>query len=169
MEVSINKNNCIKIKTNKAIVIIDPQTTGEDEDIILYVAGESRKKYLKSSKLDTLIIQGPGEYEKNEVSITGKDIKGEIMYEVSTDSVKLLVIPSTLIDEMEDESGFAGVLIQVISPVKDTIFSHTTGSLVMLYGEQDKILLKEESIKKTSKVNLKKKEEFEGTAVVLVS
>lgn len=164
MEITLQKNNTIRIKTKNAIISLDKIL--QDSDIVIRTFYESlnTQDFITSSPL---LIQGPGEYEIKGVSVTGRESNSHTIYEVNADSMKLLILPSTSIDTLEDDDEYTGIIIYMVSDIKDTIFSHTSTSAVILFGQTSWIHLPAENLKKSSKVNLKKKEEFEGAAVLL--
>lgn len=167
MEITLQKNNTVRIKTKNAVISLDKKL--QDSDIVIRTFYEPLNPQDIEVLPSQVTIQGPGEYEVKGVNINGEKNNNHTIYEMLADSMKLLILPSQSLDTLQEDDEYTGLLVYITNDINDTIFSHASSSAVMLYGDASKIHLSDENLKRASKVNLKKKEEFEGAAVLLSS
>lgn len=165
MEISLLKDTSIKIKSKTCAVIVDPVSKTDGDVVILTNPADSLidAEKVESSKIT---IDGAGEYEIGGMSITIID-KGELLYSFYADSMKVLLLSESMLSKLKEEDEYNAIIVKVNEEVKDTVFSNLPSDLFIFYGDLEKVQLKEENIKKVSKVNLKKKEEYEGSIILL--
>ena len=126
MDIEYYGANCVSIK-NKAInIVVDPTSnasikkTSSTETIILSTMGE-----LINLQQDEFVIDMPGEYEHNNVSVKGipvhrhTDESGQngTMYRISLDGVRIAVIGHTDAPIEDDDLEELGIIDVVIIPV----------------------------------------------------
>lgn len=163
MEVHSISENSIRIKTKNLTIVTDPEKTIE-ADVYLYTHPTST--YPDGSE-DLLSIEGPGDYETRGVSIRGVATKNGLYYIIHDDGKILLAATSTVpgLDEAEEE--YDAVVLKVVDNIDEKIMGTFSGSAVLLYGETSLVSLGNATSQKQPKVNLKKKEEFVGTPILL--
>lgn len=166
MEISLIKENSIKIKTKKTTVVVDPVSKIEAQIVIQM----DKTLEIDLSKIEgsKLLIQGPGEYEVSGTSVKVKSVKGELVYSIEADFMKVLLFQSSALEKIkEDEEEYSAVIIKVDDKVDDNVLS--VSKEVILYGDLSRVELPDSSKVKTTKVNLKKQEELIGKVIMLAS
>jgi len=165
MEISLLKKGSIKIKSKNALLTVDPVEKNE-ADIYFNMAPSP----LAPNTYDpSLLIQGPGEYEVKGVSVHGKGIEKEVIYTILADSMKVMLLSSNAVNQVKDADEVAAIIIKVESEIKDSILSLSSTSLLIFYGDTDLVKLSDDKVTKSTKVNLKKREELAGSAIILSS
>ena len=88
------------------------------------------------------------------------------MYSIDTGEGRILVVLSTSISKLTDVDDYDAVIVTAVSEVAESTLAALSSQLVVVYGEDTFI---PETIKanKTSKINLKKKEELTSNVVYL--
>jgi len=153
MEIQYYGANCIKVITKKATVVIDDNIKalgGSDvakpTDIQLLtsrIADDPRK--------GTLIIDGPGEYEASNVSISGiaarahvdeTDMKNATIYKIVADNVRVAIIGHVYPDLTESQLESIGIVDVLIVPVGGHGFTlDTVGALKVIKQIEPKIII----------------------------
>jgi hypothetical protein len=165
MEISFLKKGSIKIKSKNANLVVDPQAAVE-ADIIFNTSGSP---LAPNAYGEALLIQGAGEYEVKGVSIFGKGNKNGTMYSILADGMKVILVSSKAIDLVKDTEDVTAIIIKVESEVEDAVLSLSSTSLLVFYDQVELIKLSPEKVMKNTKVNLKKKDEFTGSSVILTN
>ena len=164
MELTKHGDNSIKIKLKKLTIVTDPEKKTEAEAAIVTVGVPPKTLYEEYP----LVIEGPGEYEKNGVYIKGEKVGDGVTYEI-IDGAKIHLAPSSSLEKFKEEDDIDVLIVKTMSVVDESIFSSFSSSIVVLYGPSEHITIKSESIKKLNKVNLKNKDELIGSVIVLES
>lgn len=164
MEVAIVKDNSLKIKGEKTVIVTDPISKIEAQVVILTDSGNYELDKVEGTRL---VISGQGEYEVGGISIVGKDVKGDIVYTLSDSYNNVLIVPSSLVSKIQEENEYSCVLIKVVDEIKEDAFSVFNSKCFVIYGNIDLAKLKSEDIEKTSKINLRKTGEISGKIFIL--
>ena len=159
MEISLVKNNSIKIKSGKTVIATDPFSKVEAQGIILT---DNSLYELDKVEGNRVVISGPGEYEVGGISIVCKNIKGENVYNIVSDTSNILFLPSTAVPKIQEDNEYDCVVIKVVDKIIEDAFSVFNAKCYILYGGLDLVNLKSENIVKGNKVNLRKTEEITG-------
>lgn len=165
MEISIVKKTSLKIKSKNAVILTDPVDKTE-ADVILNMS----HSILSQSSFDTLLlVQGPGEYEVKGVSIHGKGQSGSTVYTILADGMKVVILSSKDLDSIKDTEDVTAIIVKVEDKIEDAILSLSSSSLLIFYDKVDLVNLSADKVAKNSKVNLKKRDELTGSALILTS
>lgn len=164
MEVSSVKDGSLKIKSKDLVISIDPTEVTEGR-VVLYMSTLDQDS--KPFTVDPLVIQGPGEYEIHGVSVTGRYVKGETAYSISDGTTTMLLLSSSSISGLKEEDEYSAIILKVNEEVTDTIFSTFASSVLLFFGDLGKINISSDNRKEMNKVNLKKREELTGSAILL--
>ncbi|MBI5044524.1 MAG: hypothetical protein HZC02_01230 [Candidatus Levybacteria bacterium] len=89
MEIASFGTNSIRIKGKNASIIINPQDKGTISNAVILI-GNPQKSSLKIPT-DTVIIDGPGEYEAGGIKMTGVKAESQTVYTVTVDGVEILL------------------------------------------------------------------------------
>ncbi|MCL2280966.1 MBL fold metallo-hydrolase [Candidatus Saccharibacteria bacterium] len=127
MEVEYRGANCVVIKNKKVLIVVDPTDNVsvkemKNSDAVVLM---TQKKFLPNEHNEqNFIIEMPGEYERNDVSIRGIPVRTHIgadeqaknatMYSIEIDGVRIAVIGHTtapLDDESLEDLGMIDVVI----------------------------------------------------------
>lgn len=163
MEITKLHESTIRIKGKNASVVIDPLVKCEAEVVIATQPVEN----LSLDKVSNmrLIISGPGEYEVGGISITGKDTKTGMMYQIHEQS-KIIFVTSQEIASVPDDEEYDCLIVKVISEFKDDSLGPINAKCVILYGDVALATIKSENQEKISKVNIKKTAEISGKTFI---
>lgn len=165
MEVSFLKDSSIKIKTKNATIVTNPVIKVQAEVVIL----TSSVSVFDKEKVEgvKVVISGPGEYEVGGVAITGRDMKGETVYTVSTDSMTVLLLPSSALSKIKEEDEYAAMIIEANADVKDSDFTSFPSNFFIFYGNEAHLPQGIDKPSKVGKINLRKKEDLGGSIFYL--
>jgi len=164
MEISKVSNSSIKIKGKNASVVIDPSGKVDAEVVI----ASSLKDTLAIDKVEgkRLVISGPGEYEVGGISITGKDTKGGVSYQL-LEQVKVLFAPSSALSYVPDDEDFDALVIKLTGEVSKDAFAPINAKCVVLLGDISLTHMKADEVESASKINLKKTAEISGKTFLI--
>lgn len=159
MEISLVNSSSVKIKGKNASLIIDP-TAKQDADIII---ATKSLDVLGIDKIEgvRLVIAGPGEYEAGGISITGKNTKGNILYNI-IDSSKIMFTTSNGVTSVPDDEEYDCLLIEVMGELKEDAFASINAKCVVLFGDLVNVVVNQDKKETASKVNIKKTAEITG-------
>ncbi|MCL4354379.1 hypothetical protein M1349_02800 [Patescibacteria group bacterium] len=164
MDISLTKDNSLKIKGKKTAIVTDPVSKTEADIVI--ITDSSASYDLDKVEGKRLVIEGPGEYEVGGVSIVAKNIKGDLVFYI-TDFSRILLLPASAVSKIQEEDEFDAVIIKVQEKINEDAFSAFNSKSFILYGDLSQATLKSENIEKTNKVSLKKTGEYFGKIIML--
>lgn len=159
MEISLVKSNSIKFKSGKTVIVTDPVSRVDALGVILT---DNNSYDLDKIEEKRVVISGPGEYEIGGISIVSKNIKGDNIFNINSDSSNILLLPSSQVSKMQGDDEYDCVVIKVIGKITEDEFSVFNSKCYVLYGNLDLVNLKSESIEKVNKINLRRSEEITG-------
>lgn len=164
MEISKVSSTSIKLKGKNASVVIDPSGKVEADVVI----ASSHKDSLAIDKVEgkRLVISGPGEYEVGGISITGKDTKGGVLYQL-LEGVKVLFAPSSALSYVPDDEDFDALIIKLSGEVSKDAFAPINSKCVVLLGDLSLTHMKADEVESVSKINLKKTAEISGKTFLI--
>ena len=153
MEIQYFGGNCIKVITKKATVLIDDNIKelggseiAKSSDIQLFTS-----RLTEQSHKGALIIDGPGEYEASNVSISGiaarahvdeTDMNNATIYKIVADNVRVAVIGHIYPDLKESQLEAIGIVDVLIVPVGGHGFTlDTVGALKVIKQIEPKIII----------------------------
>lgn len=128
MEIKFFGGNCIKIASKKNSIVVDDiehlgaKSVVTDKDILLV----TDPRYSTSSKKAHFVVDGPGEYEVSDVSITGVAARAHIdeentfnstMYRVILDDVRIAIVGHVYPDISEEQLEALGTIDVLCIPV----------------------------------------------------
>lgn len=168
MDISLVKDNSIKIKGGRGgtTIVTDPASRVEAEVVLLTASHQNHD--LDKVEGKRLVIEGPGEYEIGGISIVGKSMRGDVVFDISNDS-KILLLSSSAVPKIQEEDEYDAVLIKVNGKISDDSFSVFNAKSFILYGDISQVSLKTDKKEVTNRVNLKKMNEIAGKIFLLSS
>lgn len=162
MELTSPQQSVLKINSKKGYILVDPEATEEARIVIL--SDSSSKEFQQTE--ENLIIYGPGDFEAGGILIKGVRNDSETIYSIDTGEGRVLLVQSTSLSKLADEDEYDAVIIKTVSPIEESVLSAISSNTVVVYGDAANI---PEVIKtqRTSKLNLKKKDELTSNIVFL--
>jgi L-ascorbate metabolism protein UlaG (beta-lactamase superfamily) len=130
MEIEYRGANCVVIKDKKILIVTDPTTNVSAKEIKNpdTVILATQKSFVPNEhNIQNFIIEMPGEYEHNDVSVRGIPVRSHIgadeqattstMYSIEINGVHIAVIGHTVAPLSDDNLEDLGVVDVVIIPV----------------------------------------------------
>jgi L-ascorbate metabolism protein UlaG (beta-lactamase superfamily) len=128
MEIEYRGANCVVIKDKKILVVVDPTANvnakeARDPNAVILATQENFAPSERDAK--NFVIDMPGEYEHNDVSVRGipahahidKDGKNATMYTLGVDNLRIAVIGHVDAPLSDDDLENLGMVDVVIIPV----------------------------------------------------
>jgi len=130
VEIEYRGANCVVIKDKKILLVIDPTNNVSVKEVknpeaVILVTG--RNFAPKADDLQGFIIDMPGEYERNDVSVHGIPVRSHIgadeqaksstMYAIEIGNIRIAVIGHTVAPLSDDDLESLGIVDIVIIPV----------------------------------------------------
>lgn len=135
MDVTLLDTTSLKIKSKKAIFIVDPNAliAKTEADAII-----SLNKFTDQKVVDhRVILSGPGEYEVNGVKLSGVKGNGSTAFTVYADGMEIFIgnasAASILGDKLKDHK--IGI-INADSDFSLSTINHLEASYIIIYGER---------------------------------
>lgn len=160
MEITSISSKSIVISSKRGSVAIDI-----DENFSDYQAVILTKEDGEIQSEQTLLIEGPGEYETSGLYIKGTRQNSSTVYQIESPEGKVLFSPSGAIDKIQDSEYLDAIIIKVEGGVDDAKISSLSG-LVILFGDEKSMPDKLKEVR-LPKVNLKRKDKISGNVVLL--
>ncbi len=155
MDIEYKGGNCVLINTKKLAIVVDPRLSNiglKDQGERAHVQILTQPNLVAPHGEGVLVIDGPGEYEVENVSIKGVpalaylDAKGSLleatMYRLSTIDLSVAIIghvqPTLTEEQLED----LGVIDALIVPIGGNGFTlDTTGAVQIIKAIDPKIVI----------------------------
>jgi L-ascorbate metabolism protein UlaG (beta-lactamase superfamily) len=130
MEIEYRGANCVVIKDKKILLVVDPTNNmsvkeAKNPDAVILATQESFTP--KIDDLQNFIIDMPGEYERNDVSVRGIPVRAHLgadeqaknatMYAIETDNTRIAIIGHTVAPLSDDDLESLGVVDVMVIPV----------------------------------------------------
>ena len=135
MDFAILTENGIKLKGKQSVILIDSSSARAKvpADAILQLLQQN------ASEDQTLIIQGPGEYETKGTKITGTRTDKDMWYEIVMEGVDILIGRATTITRAKDKlRDFDVALIYADDVISQQALGVISPSVFITYGEKAK-------------------------------
>lgn len=164
MEISKITDTSIKVKGKNASVVIDPVSKIEAQIVIATVPEEQ----LSLDKVEgvRLVVSGPGDYEAGGISVAGKKVKGEVIYQI-LESSKIIFASSKNITGVPDDEEYDCLIVKITGEFKEDLLGPINRKCTVLYGDLSQVDLKSENQEKVQKINLRKTAEIQGKIFLL--
>lgn len=162
MDLSKLSDSSLKIKLKKLTIVTDPDKKVEAEVAIVTSGIPEKTLYDEYA----LVIEGPGEYEKNGIYIRGERAGEGIAYTIMDGTSQIHFAESSALEKFKEED-IEVLIVKAVGEVNEASFSSFSGSLIVVYGNAEFLKINPELVKKTSKLSLKNKDEFAGSIVIL--
>lgn len=130
MDIEYKGGNCVVITTKKISLVVDPQLEGlglKNQGAKADVQLVTQDGFVAPGREDALIINGPGEYEVEDISIKGiaaqahLDAKTELfkatIYSLSTAEVTVAIVGHIYPELSEEQLEAMGIIDVLIVPV----------------------------------------------------
>lgn len=135
MEIAFLAKNSLRLKGKKSSFIVDPEEKMSANGFILLNESGDRLFDQKES----VIIQGPGEYEIGGVKLSGYRTEGNLVFNFSIDGVEILLGKLTSLEKMQHKLKEQHVVIAYVDEVINSSFINSLATnLVVFYGNKSK-------------------------------
>ena len=162
MDLSKLSDTSLKIKLKKLTIVTDPEKKA-DAEVAIVTAGVPDKTLYDEYPL---VIEGPGEYEKNGIYIKGERVGEGISYTIIDGTSQIHFAQSTALEKFKEED-IEVLIIKAVAKVDEGMLSSFSGSIVVVFGNPEFIQISPEVVKHTNKITPKTREEFAGSIVIL--
>ncbi len=130
MEITTLPKGALKIKGKHATLAINPQDRSTYNGII--ALGKSPEEI--SNQEDTVIINGPGEYEVGGIKITGLRNEGDTIYSFIVDRVEILLGQLKSLEKMQHKLKEHNVVVAIADSVVNPEFATSLASNVLIFS-----------------------------------
>jgi L-ascorbate metabolism protein UlaG (beta-lactamase superfamily) len=130
MEIEYRGANCVVVKDKRILIVVDPtdnvsvKEAKNPDAVILATQGE----FVPNERdANNFVIDMPGEYERNDVSVRGiparphiganEQAKSSTMYAIEINGVRIAIIGHTMAPLSDDDLESLGVIDIVVIPV----------------------------------------------------
>jgi len=155
MDIEYKGGNCVIITVRKNVIAVDPKLSDlklKDQGANAAVQLLTQPQFEAPHGEDTLIINGPGEYEEANISIRGvaarahldgpDDGKKATMYSVDAEDISLVVVGHIHPDIEEDQLEALGVVDVLVVPVGGNGYTlDATGAVEVIRKIDPKIVI----------------------------
>ena len=130
MDIEYKGGNCVSLTVKKNVVVTDPKNSGlglKDQGANVALQLVTQPQFVASHGDDTLVIDGPGEYEVANISIHGVAAqahtdtadapKKATMYSVAAEDISVAVVGHIYPELSEDQLEQLGVIDVLVVPV----------------------------------------------------
>jgi len=137
VDFSILYNNSIRIRTKHASFVIDPfrsiPKVSADAVIVL-----GNKEDIDLSRVSDyrIVIEGGGEYEVNNVKISGIGVGNSFVYRIFADNFILVLGRISALSRIQDESLSSELALLNVDENLEVIVAKLEPKTVILYGEK---------------------------------
>lgn len=162
MEFAKKKGGGVLIQNKNVRVAVDPQDAS-DADICIFVDTSSS---LLDKKLDCLVVEGPGEYEYQGITIHGEKNESGVYYVVSDGSESYLIVRASGLSLIGSDESYDVMLVRLDANIDDSNLSSLSAKNFFAYGDKSHI---EHIPGHTSldKVGVRKRSEVSNSVVLL--
>ncbi len=138
MEISKLSESAVKIKSKTAVFGINP--VGAKAKVALdgaFFLQHTVSPETISAEEETLIVNGPGEYEVKGVKFTGHGKGEDISYSGRIDSMVVFVVKATALAKSKDAVQDCQVLLlEVDGPVEENLLAASNAQVAILFGNE---------------------------------
>ncbi len=141
MEIAILPQDCLKIKSKHAILIVDPSTNAyveskTDKPMASAIIGLNRTIDQMHVTPAAIVINGPGEYEIGGIKINSSSIGVDVIYNPKVDGIEILLGKITSLEKMQHKLKEQPIVIAYIDALIDASFvTALATNVVIFYGE----------------------------------
>jgi hypothetical protein len=134
MEISLLSKTSLRIKGKRSVIAIDPQDkTTSNAAILLSMPRAKANTY----DAETVIINGPGEYEIGGIKIKGTVSGNDVIYFLSVDGISILIGKIESLDKMQQKLQENNIVLALSDMVLPASFLTSLASNALIfYGEK---------------------------------
>lgn len=137
MEIVLPAKNSLKIKGKHASFVVDSPAYAKD-------FGETKQEKLEYKggmriNADSVVIDGPGEYEIGGVKISGMRSDNDVLYNLNVDGIEILIGKLSTLEKQQHKLKEQDILVVYADSMTNASFvTSLASSVVIFYGEQAK-------------------------------
>lgn len=133
MEIALLPNDSLRIKSKYASLVIDPSDKTAYNAALLLRLSASDIKMLEQ----TVIIDGPGEYEVGGIKLTGMRIENDRVYSIVLDGIDVLIGKLSALEKLQHKLKEHHIVIAYDERVENASFiTSLATNVVVFYGEK---------------------------------
>ncbi len=154
MEIALLPKNSLKIKGKHVAFVVEPPGLAK------VMADKPAGKEEMRIHADSVVIDGPGEYEIGGVKISGMRNEGEVLYNLNIDDVEILLGKLSSLEKEQHRLKEQDIVVVYVDSMTNASFvTSLASSVVIFYGEQAS-----ELASKFGKGNAAIMQKYSGTA-----
>jgi hypothetical protein len=148
MEIALLAENSLRVKGKHAFFLVDPPhnarvSRGEQEksayNAVIALTEPSGKLYIHP---DTIVIDGPGEYEIGGVKMSADRTEEDLVYNLNIDGVEVLLGKLSSLDKMQHKLKEQHIVVVYVDSMTNASFTTSLASnVVIFYGDRAKELV----------------------------
>lgn len=172
MDFQLFEEKTLKIKIKKTTLALDPvsKVAKFDADAVLLLDQDSDISRINNPRV---IINGTGEYEVSGLKISAIKIEDDILYELSSDNVNILLAKVSCLDKISSDKldDYKVVVLKADEELNPSKITAIEPKLVILYGEKAKEgakALGKEDAQKSPKISVSEDKLSEELDVMLL-
>lgn len=133
MEIGLIAKNSLKIKSKYAFFAVDPVDKGEYNGTLVLNSAFNKLNIQTNS----VVIDGPGEYEIAGVKISGTRNDGEVLYNLNAEGVMILLGKLSTMEKQQHKLKEQDIVVVYVDSVTNASFvTSLASSAIVFYGEQ---------------------------------
>lgn len=137
MEIALLPKNSLRIKGKKAVFAVDPMDKSEPAAAIVL----TRPLDQLSLGPNTVVVNGPGEYEIGGTKMTGTRIDGEVVYNPKVDGVDIILGKLTSLEKLQHKLKEQNIVVAYVdAAINASFITSLASNVIILYGEHAKEL-----------------------------
>ncbi|SRR6266496_809767 len=155
MDIEYKGGNCVVMSVKKHTIVVDPRLSEvglKDQGSAATVQLATQPQFAAPHGSDTLVIDGPGEYEVVNVSIRGISARAHMdgpdepkkatMYSVATEDIAVAIVGHVYPDLSEEQLEALGVVDVLVVPVGGNGYTlDATGAVELIRKIDPKIII----------------------------
>ena len=158
MEIQLLPNNALKIRGKKGAIGVNPSGKNDQLNALILIGNEANAAV--GDHGDTVIINGPGEYEISGMKITGVRNKLQSVYSITVDGVECLVgTIQAIADAQQKLKEHNIVIVATLSDVDASFVTNLSANALIFYGT-----MADQVVHKLAKENVKSLGKYQVTA-----
>lgn len=143
MEISSLSQNSLRIKSKRAVFIVDPNLTKTSRSESNYQAAILLNSSLNQQNInnETVIINGPGEYEIGGIKMNAIRYENDIIYNPVVDGVDVILGKLSSLEKAQHKLKEQHIVIAYVDNIINASFITSLASnVVIFYGEKASVL-----------------------------
>lgn len=136
MEIAILQSSALRIKGKRSSFVVDLTSTKSNSDTKAVILLTRSLNELNVSE-DTVVINGPGEYEIGGVKMNASRLEGEMVYNPNVDGVEVILGKISSFEKMQHKLKEQHIVIAYVdTKINASFITSLASNVVIFYGEK---------------------------------